>query len=993
MLDNQCRPALLPAPLPKVPGRALNDTSLECTSPAVPREGSVAVSVALRYMNTKRKTEFVARDGASTRRGDLSSEGGGLLFQFYPTEVVSEIRPYEGPARGGTTVTITGTDFRDTPDLVVRFAYSETFESGDNTTVTEHSNSNNTATATVSARYITSKELTAEAPPCPLGPRASALFAVEVSSNGVDFPHNPNGPLYFYDASEPFVERLSPKIVRESAGVELTIRGFAFPETFPSTLACVFGGGDGEATVPATRHSMELLTCVCPSLPPGTVVVTVTSYGQAIASDGDLLVEYVSDLRIFLSSPTIGPARGGTAVTVLGQGFREEETYVCAFGSLLSPSAEATLLNTSAITCQSPIALGGGTVTLQVLTVQDDALLPSRSYVHRLASTGALTDVALTTAAATYGNESTASALLSFEYHDNVEITQLSPANGPASGGTAVRVSGSGFMDLPGAACRFGTGEPTPATVISSGTLVCTTSSLTAAAGLSRGPDKVFASSSRAQRGVEFRVAMNGIDFAPINTSVNFLYDDDMTVVALVPDRGPATGGLRVVVRGSGFRPDERLACRFGLQEVAAEYLRGDAIACLSPPQAHVSVVSVSVTLNGQDFSSGTQGAAPTTTSSTAVIDHRLGGALFTYTDRAAVTGLTPERGPTRGGTTVTVSGVNFAGSSTLLCRFGDFVTTAAVFVSTEVVSCVSPAVPADAAGRVYLELSDLGSAATWDDSSSSLADVSTRLVNLQEPGDDPALWTNSRVEFTFVEDSAVLAAYPSSGPSEGGTRISLTGFGFQDVPEIGCRFGGTHRPQNPADERYGAIINVEGLGGRTAVEVFEATAIDVPATFVSPTEVACIAPEQSLEWTDVREGSGVPSSSAGGAVVRVAVTLNGQDYCLRMAQYVYYPSPKVFSVSPDRGPSSGGTMVKVSGVNLTSAGGYPGFANGSLLCRFGGPGGEVVEASAVVGGSDDAVRCISPPDPQQGGGGTEVSVMVHAVAFKLIQVWWFVFF
>ncbi|CAM9560825.1 unnamed protein product, partial [Scytosiphon promiscuus] len=944
----------------EVVGRALNDTFLECTSPAVPSEGSMAVSVALRYTNTKRKTDFIAVDGTNTR--------GGLTFQFYPAELVSGIQPYEGPSRGGTRLTITGTDFRDTPDLVAYFTYSGALGSDGSTKLSQDTNLQ-AATAIVSARYVSSKEVTADAPPCPLGPGASAFFSVGISSNSADIPNRPDGPLYFFDASEPFVELLSPTIVRESGGVALTIRGFGFPETYPSTLACRFGGGDEEVTVSATRHSTEVLTCVSPSLRPGPVAVRVTSYGQAIASDGDLMVEYVSDLQISSSWPTLGPAGGGTAVTVLGQGFREEETYACAFGSLRSTPTGAALLNSSAVVCHAPAALGREMVTLQVLTVQNDTFFPSRGYVYSLPSTETLTGVALTATAAAGGNESAASASLTYRYHDDVEITQVRPSNGPASGGTVVRVSGSGFLDLPEAACRFGAGDPTPATVLNPGTLVCTAGSFTAATGIpvEQGPANGFHNRSRAQRAVEVRVAMNGVDFAPINTSLSFVYDEDITVVALVPDRGPATGGVRVVVRGSGFRPDERLACRFGLQEVAAKYIRSDTIACLSPPQVRVSRVSVSVTLNGQDFCSGTHGAAPTP--SAAGESGELGGALFTYTDRAAVTSLTPDRGPTRGGTVVTVSGVNFADSSTLLCRFGDLVTTVAVFVSTEVVSCVSPAVPAGAAGRVFLEVSDRGSAATSNDLTSSFG--SAQLVNLQEPGDDPALWTDSRVGFTFGEDPVVLAAFPASGPSEGGTRISLTGFGFQDLPELGCRFGGA-RSLNSPDERFEAVDDGERPGTETAAEVFEATAVDVPATFVSPTEVMCVSPEQSLEWNNGRDSSGGPSSPAEGAIVRVAVTLNGQDYGLRMAQFVYYPAPNVFSASPDRGPRSGGTMVKVSGVNLTSAGAYPGFTNGSLLCRFGGPGGEIAEASPVVGGSDDAVQCVAPPDPQQDGGGTE---------------------
>ena len=909
------------------------------------------MTVALRYTNTKRKTEFVSKDGSRTE-GEGLGESGGLLFEFYRVELVSGIRPYEGPLRGGAAITVSGTDFRNTPELVVRFAYSGTFESNEDT-MAEEIDSNSTVVI-APARYISSEELVVKTPRCPL--EVGGFFFVEVSSNGIDFTPSSDGPLFFYDASEPFVEYLSPEILRESGGVLVTVHGSGFPETFPSTLACVFGGDGDEEPVPATRYSAELLTCASPSRRPGTVVVTVVSYDQSFSSDKDLVVEYIGDLRIFSSWPTLGPAAGGTEVTIFGEGFRAEETYACAFGSSLQRhTVGATVVNGSAVVCLTPTVFISMNVTLEVMTIQDDALTPSGTYAHRLFSTERLTDIALATAITGDIDGDVPLSSLFFEYHEDIEISWMTPSNGPSSGGTVVRVSGSGFLDLPQAACQFGDGRPTPATVINSGTLVCTTSSLMAAAHGSV-QEGLETSTSRAEKGVVLRVTMNGVDFSPQNSSIVFLYDDEISILSLWPDRGPATGGVRVLVRGSGFRPDEQLACRFGVQMAVAEYMRNDTIACWAPPQVRVSVVAVSVTLNGQDFSSA------------AVAGEEydgLGEAMFTYTDRAAVTALEPENGPTRGGTVVTVSGMNFANSSTLLCRFGNLVTSAAVFVSTEEVTCVSPAVPVAAAGRVYLEVSDEGGTTS-----------TLEQQDLQGPGNDPALWTDSRVEFLFTEDPVVLVVFPASGPAAGGTRISLTGFGFQDFPQLGCRFG-----SSPLTRRDGES-NDDGdddglLRGATAAEIFEATAEDVTATFLSPTEVVCIAPEQSLEWTNSDGSGGGASSAAGGATVRVAVTLNRQDYGLRMAQFVYYPTPEVLSVSPDRGPTSGGTMVTVSGGNLTSAGAYPGFTNGNLLCRFGGPEGITVEATPVVGGSDDAVQCLSPPDPLQGDGGTEVSLEI----------------
>lgn len=78
----------------------------------------------------------------------------------------------------------------------------------------------------------------------------------------------------------------------------------------------------------------------------------------------------------------------------------------------------------------------------------------------------------------------------------------------------------------------------------------------------------------------------------------------------------------------------------------------------------------------------------------------------------------------------------------------------------------------------------------------------------------------------------------------------------------------------------------------------------------------------------------------------------------------------QVYSVSPDRGPSSGGTLVTVSGANLTSAANYPGYRDGNLLCRFGGPRGKTVPAKPATG--SDTIVCATPPNPRDDAG-TEV--------------------
>lgn len=78
----------------------------------------------------------------------------------------------------------------------------------------------------------------------------------------------------------------------------------------------------------------------------------------------------------------------------------------------------------------------------------------------------------------------------------------------------------------------------------------------------------------------------------------------------------------------------------------------------------------------------------------------------------------------------------------------------------------------------------------------------------------------------------------------------------------------------------------------------------------------------------------------------------------------------QVYAITPDRGPTTGGTRVTLSGANLTSVGTLGGGVHGSLLCRFGGSDGVEVEAFAMTG--SDAVQCDAPANPRDDKG-TEV--------------------
>ena len=140
------------------------------------------------------------------------------------------------------------------------------------------------------------------------------------------------------------------------------------------------------------------------------------------------------------------------------------------------------------------------------------------------------------------------------------------------------------------------------------------------------------------------------------------------TVAAISPQEGPKAGGTTVTITGAEF--EEAFVVRFGSATATQVKVseNGTKITAVSP--AGAGIVDVTVT-------------TPVGTSPTSAADK------FDY-ERPTIKKLSPKRGPELGGTSVTVTGTNFTGTTAV--KFGSTEATSVKVNSATSITAVSPA-------------------------------------------------------------------------------------------------------------------------------------------------------------------------------------------------------------------------------------------------------------------------------------------------------------
>ena len=364
-------------------------------------------------------------------------------------------------------------------------------------------------------------------------------------------------------------------------------------------------------------------------------------------------------------------------------------------------------------------------------------------------------------------------------------VSSVSPNTGSTAGGTAVTITGTNFVA--GATVTFGGTAATNVTVVLGTQITATTPAGSA------GTVAVTVTNPGGQNG---------------SLSNGFAYIAPPTITSVSPNNGPTAGGTPVAIAGTNFAAGATVT--FGTAAATNVVVLGATQITATTPAGTAGAVTVKVTNPSGLSGSLTNG--------------------FIY-GPPTVSSVSPNNGPTAGGTAVTITGTRFITGATV--AFGANAATNVVVVSATQITATAPA-----------------------------GTVGAVTVTVTNPGGLSGSLTNG---FTYGAPT-VSSVSPNTGSTAGGTAVTITGTNFAT----------------------GATVT---FGTAAATSVVVASATRITAT--------------------------TPAGTAGAVTVTVT-NVGGQSGSLANG-FTYAVFPTVSSVSPNSGPAAGGTTVTITGTNFVA--------------------------------------------------------------------------
>ncbi len=607
----------------------------------------------------------------------------------------------------------------------------------------------------------------------------------------------------------PVLSSILPSSGPTTGGTALTINGTAFGASPTVTL--------GSSACPVITATATQVQCLSPAGTGRNKPVVVYDSGQA---SNALLFNY-DPPTVANVAPSSGPTSGGLSITLNGTNF--------------GPAGAA-------------VTIGGNACTSVIHGVQPDTevrcTLPAGAGVSRAVQV------------TVDGQASSSPATFSYSAPTLATVT---PSTGPTAGGTTLTLSGANF-GAAGASVTLA-GVTCPVTVQSHTQVLCT---LPPGAGTARAVQLTLAGQSS-----------NTQPFSYLGP----------TLASIAPLSGPTSGGATLTLTGSNFGPAGAAVTVGGVSCPLTSQTHTELL-CTLPAGAGASQ-AVQVTVAGQ--ASGTR--------------------TFSY-NAPLLSSLMPSNGPTAGGAVLTLTGTNFgaAGATVtiggvscpltsqshtqLLCTLPPGagasnavqVTVAGQSSNTRTFSYDAPSLgqlspttgPTSGAVTLTLTGSNFGASgavvsvggATCPITQQSHTELRCTLpagAGLNNPVDvSVAGQTSSPLSFNYAAPS-LSALSPTTGPTNGGITLTLTGSNFGMA---------------------GALVTVGGAA--------------CPVMAQTHTQVECMLPP----------GTGLANT--------VRLGLAGQ---LSGSKTFDYAAPSLTALSPTTGPITGGVTLTLTGADFGASG------------------------------------------------------------------------
>jgi len=832
-------------------------------------------------------------------------------FTYITPPTITGISISSGSTEGGTNVTITGTSFIG--------ATSVTFG----------------GIAATSLSIVNSTTITCITPARSIG----AVGIIVTTLYGTSGAFSP-----FTYITPPVISSISPLSGSTLEGTSVTIRG----TSFTGATSLTFGG------ISATSFSIvnsTTITCITPVRTTGDVDVIVTTGGGPSGAFSSF--SYITPPSITDISPSSGSTLGGTNVTITGTNFTgatlvtfgglaattinvvNSTTINCitrdrsagAVGVIVTtgggPSgvfSDFTYITPPVITSISPLTgstMGGTTVTITGTSFTGATLvtfsgIPATSL--NVVNSTTITCIAPVRTSGTAGIVvrtiyGTSVAFLSFTYITPPAISSISPPSGGIAGGTNVTITGRNFTGA--TLVTFGGLSATSLSVVNSTTITCITPVRSA------GPAGII-------------VTTGG---GPGTTFSSFTYVTPPSITDISQLTGSTEGGTSVTIRGTNFTGATTVTFD-GIAATSFSVVNSTTITCITPARS-IGATGIIVT---------TAGGSSDAFSS------------FTYITPPNITDISSSFGSTLGGTSVTITGTNFTGATSV--TFGGLSATTINVLNSTTITCVTPA--RTTAGAVGI---------------------------IVTTGGGPSVSFSS---FTYITPPNITSISQLTGSTAGGTNVTITGTNFTGATlvtfdglaatSINVTNSTTITCITPARTTAGVVGIIVTTGGGPSGAFSQFTYITPPnITSISP-PTGSTAGETSVTITgtnftgatsvtfdglsattiNVLDSTTItcitPAHSDG--AVGVIVTTGGGPSDV-FSSFTYIIPPSITDISPLSGPNIGGTSVTITGTNFT----------GATLVTFGG-----IAATSLHLVNNTTITCITPAVPSDGAVGVIVT-------------------